>query len=54
MTVALKVGLDINLEVQIDDSTQQCGDQVQNDDGIGKSSRGHGAESIEKIAWRHT
>src|SRR6185312_15473878 len=36
MAIALQAGLNIDLEIQVDDRTEQPGDQIQNDHGIGK------------------
>src|SRR5215472_16819802 len=48
VTIAFQVGLNVNLEVEIDDRPKQCSAQVQTNDGIGVPGRLHGAEASKE------
>ena len=48
MAIAFKVGLNIDLEIQVDDRTEQPGDQIQNDHGIGKGRARYRAKPTEE------
>src|SRR5215472_14203133 len=48
VTIAFQVGLNVNLEVKIDDRPKQCSAQVQTNDGIGVPGRLHGAEASKE------
>jgi hypothetical protein len=37
MAIAFKVWLSINFEIQLHDCSEQPGDQIQNDDGVGET-----------------
>ena len=46
--IAFQVGLNVNLEVEVDDRPKQCTAQVQTNNGIGVPGRLHGAEAGEE------
>src|SRR5215813_1492559 len=48
VTIAFQVGLDVNLEVQVDDRPKQCGAHIETNDGIGVSGWLHRAEAAEE------
>jgi len=48
MAIALQAGLNIDLEIQVDDRTEQPGDQIQNDHAIGKGRARYRAKPTEE------
>jgi hypothetical protein len=50
MAIAFKVWLNIDFEIQVHDCSEQPGDQIQNDDGVGETRAGHRAKPPEKEA----
>src|SRR5262249_42610916 len=51
VAIAFQVGLNVNLEVEVDDRPKQCSAQVQTNDGIGVPGWLHGAEAGEEGTW---
>src|SRR5262249_46966 len=48
MAIAFQVWLNINLEVQIHDCSEQPGNQIQDDDGVGETRARHRAKPTEE------